>query len=200
LVNIGSPFCRVMELILDQSGDIGSILKAHGATNDDVLDRFIEEALRLYPAGQIQFRTVRADPDNANWSKLPSGGTVEDGDLVVMMIGVANRDWRVFNTANGGEAHDQFSMQRNPDTYLTFGGPKNADAPHPGGDKDASPHRTALHHCWGERVGLLLVREMLKACSGLTLLRRAAGPKGETELVLGLPYSLHVRFSPMQIG
>jgi hypothetical protein len=37
---------------------------------------------------------------------------------------------------------------------------------------------------------------MLTACAQLKLMRRAAGPKGETSLMLGLPYSLHVRFSP----
>ncbi len=196
MVNVGSPFCRVMELIIDHSMDTDVLFAAQGATDDRMLSRFIEEALRLNPAGAIQFRTVKADPDDPNWNKLPSGGTVEDGDLVVLMVMAANRDWRVF----GSPLPDEFSLTRDPNAYLTFGGPKNTDAPHPGGDKDASGDRTALHHCWGERIGLLLVREMLKACAQLKLMRRAAGPKGDTAPLLGLPYSLHVRFSPTQVG
>jgi Dyp-type peroxidase family len=191
-VNAGSPFARVMELILDQSVDMASILGAHGGTTDAQLNQFIEEALRLNPAGAIQFRTVKADPDNPNWSQLPSGGTVQDGDLVVLMVFSANIDPRVF-----GPRSTEFSLARDPNVYLTFGGPKNAAAPHPGGDKDASPNRTALHHCWGEHIGLLLIREMLRATAQLPLLRRAAGPAGDTALNLNLPYSLGVRFSPI---
>ncbi len=160
------------------------------------MTRFIEEALRLNPAGAIQFRTVKAKPSDPNWNKLPSGGTVEDGDLVVLMVAAANRDWRVFGTPEPGT----FSMARDANAYLTFGGPKSASAPHPGGDKDASAERTALHHCWGERIGLVLVREMLRGCAQLKLMRRAAGPKGDTSLLLGLPYSLHVRYTPTQAG
>lgn len=196
MVNVGSPFCRVMELVIDHSMDTSELIAAQGATDDRLLARFIEEALRLNPAGAIQFRTVEANPDDPGWSKLPSGGTVEDGDLVVLMVMAANRDWRVF----GNPPPDEFSLARDANAYLTFGGPKNADAPHPGGDKDASADRTALHHCWGERIGLLLVREMLKASAQLKLMRRAAGPKGDTALLLGLPNSLHVRFSPTQVG
>lgn len=193
MVNVGSPFCRVMEQIIDHSLDTDEVIARHSASDPKTMRRFIEEALRLNPAGAIQFRTVRK-PENAtaDWNKLPSGGTVEDGDLVVLMVAAANRDWRVF-----GQPHpDTFSMERDANAYLTFGGPRNASAPHPGGDKDAAPDRTALHHCWGEHIGLLLVREMLTACAQLKLMRRAAGPKGETSLMLGLPYSLHVRFSP----
>jgi cytochrome P450 len=202
MVNVGSPFCRVMELVMDQGADLKSMLAAHAVdpADDRALDRFIEEALRLKPAGAIQFRTVKADPDNPNWSKLPSGGTVQDGDLVVLMVSAANQDWRVFGPPNGEALPGQFSLKRNSGNYLTFGGPKNAGAPHPGGPKDASDDRTALHHCWGERIGLLLVREMIRACAGLPLLRRAAGPKGETELSLGLPFSLNVRFSPTRVA
>jgi len=196
MVNVGSPFCRVMELIIDHSMDTSELIAAQGATDDRLLSRFIEEALRLNPAGAIQFRTVKANPDDPNWNRLPSGATLEDGDLVVLMVMAANRDWRVF----GNPPPDEFSLTRDANAYLTFGGPKNADVPHPGGDKDASGDRTALHHCWGERIGLLLVREMLKASAQLKLMRRAAGPKGDTALLLGLPNSLHVRFSPTQIG
>ena len=192
MVNVGSPFCRVMELVIDHSLDTQDLLTAQGASDDRLLSRFIEEALRLNPAGAIQFRTVKADPADPNWNKLPSGGTVQDGDLVVLMVQAANRDWRVFDEP------DAFSLTRDPKTYLTFGGPKDSAAPHPGGDKDASPDRMAPHHCWGERIGLLLVREMLKAAAQLKLMRRAAGPKGETGLLLNLPNSLHVRFTPTQ--
>ncbi|MBL8779738.1 MAG: Dyp-type peroxidase [Alphaproteobacteria bacterium] len=196
MVNVGSPFCRVMELVIDHSMDTSELIAAQGATDDRLLSRFIEEALRLNPAGAIQFRTVKANPDDPNWNKLPSGASVEDGDLVVLMVMAANRDWRVF----GNPPPDEFSLSRDANAYLTFGGPKNADAPHPGGDKDASAERMALHHCWGERIGLLLVREMLKACAQLKLMRRAAGPKGDTTPLLGLPNSLHVRFSPTQLS
>lgn len=199
-VNAGSPFARVMELILDQNIDLATALGAHaGGVNDAQLNLFIEEALRLNPAGAVQFRTVKADPGNPNWNKLPSGGTVEDGDLVVLMVFAANLDWRVFGPPNKEALPTEFSLARNRLSYLTFGGPKNPAAPHPGGPKDASPDRTALHHCWGENIGLLLVREMIKASARLPLLRRAAGPSGETVLNLNLPYSLGVRFSPTRI-
>ncbi len=193
MVNVGSPFCKVMEIVLDHSVDLADLLKAHGANSDPLVEHFIEEVLRLNPAGAVQFRTAKADPSNPTWNQLPSGATVADGDLVVLMVLAANQDWRVFGTE---PPPDEFSMKRGRNNYLTFGGPKNPAGPHPGGPKDASPDRTALHHCWGERIGFLLVREMIKACAGLTHLRRAAGPKGETYPVLGLPYSLHVRFTP----
>jgi len=203
-VNAGSPFARVMELILDQNIDLATALGAQGGgasgpVNDAQINLFIEEALRLNPAGAVQFRTVKADPGNPSWSKLPSGGTVQDGDLVVLMVAAANVDPRVFGPPNNEAAPTEFSFARNRLNYLTFGGPKNPAAPHPGGPKDASPDRTALHHCWGENIGLLLVREMLKASAQLPLLRRAAGPSGETALNLNLPYSLGVRFSPTRI-
>ncbi|MCE9523771.1 MAG: Dyp-type peroxidase, partial [Alphaproteobacteria bacterium] len=199
-VNTGSPFGRIMELILDQSIDASTVLSAHAGESDDArLNLFIEEALRLNPAGAVQFRTVRADPLDPNWDKLPSGATVQDGDLVVLMVLAANLDWRVFGPPNNEKGPLEFSLDRNRNNYLTFGGPKNAAAPHPGGPKDAAPERTALHHCWGENIGLLLVREMLRASAQLPLLRRAAGPSGETIPNLNLPYSLGVRFSPVRV-
>jgi len=202
MVNVGSPFCRVMETVLDRGSDLKSMFALHGvdAADDRSIDRFIEEALRLKPAGAVQFRTAKADPDDPNWGKLPSGGELKEGDLVVLMVAAANKDWRVFGPPTGEALPMDFSMKRNASNYLTFGGPLNGNAPHPGGPKDAAADRTALHHCWGERIGLLLVREMVRASAQIPLLRRAAGPKGETELSLGLPYSLHVRFPATRLA
>jgi hypothetical protein len=199
-VNTGSPFCRVMELMLDQNVGASAILDTHSGADDAQLNLFIEESLRLNPAGAVQFRTVKADLTNPDWAKLPSGATVEDGDLAVLMVLAANQDWRVFGPPTGEELPNVFSLTRNRSNYLTFGGPKNAAAPHPGGPKDASPDRTALHHCWGENLALVILREMIKAAAQLPLLSRAAGPSGDTTLSLGIPYNLGVRFSPTRFA
>jgi hypothetical protein len=188
IVNVGAPFSRIIDFCLDQLPGIPKL------PDDALANGFIHEVLRLNPSGPVQFRVVGKETDLPVDDARPKPKAFEN-DIAVMMIAAANRDDSAFLGSadfrpNAGAPH------RDPDKYLTFGGPKDSTAPaNKGGWKDADGTWTSVHHCWGERIGLLLMREMLRATATLPRLRRAAGPTGETTLEFGIPYSLVARFS-----
>jgi cytochrome P450 len=187
IVNVGAPFARVLEYFLD---DVGA-MPDFRHMEKEALNAEINEALRLKPSGPVQFRIMARD------TKLPvdepdsiEPALIKD-DIAVLMAGAANLDGRTFKDPlvykPGRPAH----------TYLNFGGPKEprgGTTPNSGW-KDADGTWTAVHHCWGERIGLLLLREMLKAASALPLLRRVPGLAGETVPLVGVPYNLNAKFS-----
>lgn len=79
------------------------------AATNEVVDRAVEESLRMEPPGDGSVIRVAAE-DVA----LPSGA-VRQGSTVVPLIASANRDERYFRRA------DTFDMTRSPNPHIAFG-------------------------------------------------------------------------------
>jgi cytochrome P450 len=78
-------------------------------TDNSLIPAALEEALRLYPSGHSQCRTVKAETELG-------GRSLQPGDKVMMMLAAANRDPRKF------EDPDKFDLNRpNVRQHLSFG-------------------------------------------------------------------------------
>ena len=69
----------------------------------------VEEVLRFWSSTQYMHRTATVDHEL-------HGQTIHAGDSVLLLIGAANRDERVF-----GSTADQFDIDRRPDRHIAFG-------------------------------------------------------------------------------
>ncbi len=69
----------------------------------------VEEVLRFWSSTQYMHRTATVDHEL-------HGQTIHAGDSVLLLIGAANRDERVF-----GSTADQFDIDRHPDRHIAFG-------------------------------------------------------------------------------
>ena len=201
MVNIGPPFGKIMELLLDQPVSVDEFIGLHVGEEPgkpgpehqafrQKYNRFIDECLRFRPAGEVQFRTVRAPKEaleaDPNWLyKLPSGAAVRDGDRIAMMINTANMDEEFELPGGGRESRAYFSLARDRGLYIGFGGRPLSDR------SERSPH-----FCWGEQIGRLVLRELLQSVRRFEDLRRVPGPDGDLKRSVGLAFSLKARFKP----
>lgn len=172
-INVGAPFARIVEGALQAPQPLIKRFAGSGLPPAAV-EQFAEEMLRLNPVAPLLFRRcVRglAMPDlvgDPGADRL----RIMKGDYVCVLMSAVNRDSDAFSDPN------QFDPGRPLDRYLTFG-------------LKGGPHR-----CWGEALGRLILVEMLKGTARFTNLRPAAGADGDLVLAIGMPRSMHLRFSP----
>jgi cytochrome P450 len=94
-----------MHALLSQPGAWARLVAEAAA----ILPSAIEELLRFEPPLQLNNRRLTAP------LVLPSGATLDAGDLITLAIGAANRDPAQF------DAPDELRLHRNPNKHLAFG-------------------------------------------------------------------------------
>jgi cytochrome P450 len=132
------------------------------------VDAVIAECLRFAPVAPMLFRLCEHDTELG-------GQTVKQGTLVCLLLKTAMFDPQAFPNP---EEFIPNSSERPANRYLTFG---------------FGPHR-----CRGQDIAQTVLRIVLKQLLLLKALRRAAGPAGRIQSMVGLPLpdSMVVRFTP----
>jgi cytochrome P450 len=158
-----------LDVLLRRPGMLAGAQEAARTGNDDLLWRYISEAMRIAPQSPGQFRLAEGD-----WTIGGESGrrySIPSGTRVLAATQAAMFDRRVFPRPG------QVRTNRPASQYLHFG--------------------YGLHSCYGRYISYQAqIPRMIKALLTRRNLRRAEGGAGRLKWKDAFPDSLHVEFEP----
>lgn len=159
---------QALDQLLARPAMLAAAQQAARQGDDDLLSRYVFEALRFNPNNPGLLRKAVVDvPMGSNWF----GPTViKKGQLVMALSFSAMFDERRVDSPN------DFRIDRPATDYLHFG--------------------TGMHECFGRYISRALIPLVLKPVLRQVDLRRADGPAGQLQMDGPFPSSLVVKFQP----
>jgi prostaglandin-endoperoxide synthase 2 len=166
--NVGCAMANAFNVLLDRPDDLHAATEAAKADQDDVVLRYVLEALRFHPAASILVRVAMRDVDVARGTERET--RIPRGTLVFAASGSATMDERAVTQP------EFFDLNRPQHHYLHYG--------------------WGMHRCLGYHFANAQLTQLAKALLRQQNLRRAPDPTGQLTYTGAYPNRFELEFDP----